>query len=925
MNVIKYLIALLLIFLYQDSFAQITIDGTVTDADLNPVNDALVEIIDEDDSTNVYSANTNEQGYFSISAITGIETKLSQTPQDYIVLSNYPNPFNPSTAIYFELPKADNIKIVIYDILGREVRALYKAFHEAGSDQIIWDGRNNRNSPVAAGIYLCRLKTKDKFKVHKMVLLDGGSSNSIIGTRHLSKKKFYETKNVDSQFTFTIRVSSDQIIPTELNHLACKSDTTITLIVLKILKTLTIGSSGGEVNLDKFTMEIPEGAFDSNSELKVFEALSDEYDENTASKIFGVEGIPVNFSKPLNITIEPEKELTGESYISVGHDYEIPFTNSSQIVYKFLETEDTSGFLMAKLSPNSAYLNKGLAKTNSSGYKQNKIYFTSKTGYFSELSYNNHFKIFSPNLNVKLLGNTLEVNYDLVKAVGFETDNINFPVEVYIKKLKPELTKRGCIYYPTYGQKNMSLLIDRDRIGGVSVSSLREYAIGVFRSYDNDFFLPNEFTGKVNPGHYWFHHAAASWLEEKRWNNPDANFYPVDYNHADYMYPGENSGDNRLYPFLGITKGAGNNSKSSLKYGGGMSTLIKYIEKNYGEAPILSIYNFIKDQRIHPVEAIKRVLSEPSIWWTDYLEEYMEGQLYPFNKDQAFAFYDEPSEFTLINFEGGRYKINNKDDTLKIFKNIKFPSLSAKAFLVEGNFTAFDPSSIIQFKLKETDDTMIVYGGSPDDKYIKLGKGASYSGNIGEFLQAGNVRFIIVVINSEAEYPYDGLTNINLEVRIKEGLHFNHCTISVRVNGVFEQHSTYTTPSVDTVYGWSAKWYTKGKCTGYVYDGKIDTELQGGGEGTIKLTLDENLNIVSFNVTATDNDGTNKSEWSCSGANISPTYQKTDYVEYKIYHQDAFNKLTNVYAYYEDTNWNSKMIRYFCDDNSSLEIVLSKF
>ncbi|MEJ2616085.1 MAG: T9SS type A sorting domain-containing protein [Ignavibacteriaceae bacterium] len=180
MEVIKYLTVLLLIFLYQDSFAQITIDGTVTDADLNPVSDALVEIIDEDDSTNVYSANTNEQGYFSISAITDIEEDLSQVPQNYIVLSNYPNPFNPSTAIYFELPKADDIEIVIYDILGREIRVLYKAFHEAGSDQIIWDGRNNRNSPVAAGIYLCRLKTKDMFKVHKMVLLDGGSSSPFL-------------------------------------------------------------------------------------------------------------------------------------------------------------------------------------------------------------------------------------------------------------------------------------------------------------------------------------------------------------------------------------------------------------------------------------------------------------------------------------------------------------------------------------------------------------------------------------------------------------------------------------------------------------------------------------------------------------------------------------------------------------------------
>ena len=169
--------AFLSVFFVDQIQSQIKIDGNVTDAELNPVSNVLVEIIDEDDSTNVYFSNTNEQGYFTISVITGIETNLSQLPQDYIVLSNYPNPFNPSTVIYFELPKADNVEITIYDILGREVRELYNAFHEAGSDQIIWDGSNNWNSHVSAGIYFCRLKTKDQFKVNKMVLLDGGSNS----------------------------------------------------------------------------------------------------------------------------------------------------------------------------------------------------------------------------------------------------------------------------------------------------------------------------------------------------------------------------------------------------------------------------------------------------------------------------------------------------------------------------------------------------------------------------------------------------------------------------------------------------------------------------------------------------------------------------------------------------------------------------
>ncbi len=53
--------------------------------------------------------------------------------------------------------------------------SLFSGFHDAGADEIHWDGKNNYNQAVSAGIYLCQLKTKDHFKVNKMVLLDGGT------------------------------------------------------------------------------------------------------------------------------------------------------------------------------------------------------------------------------------------------------------------------------------------------------------------------------------------------------------------------------------------------------------------------------------------------------------------------------------------------------------------------------------------------------------------------------------------------------------------------------------------------------------------------------------------------------------------------------------------------------------------------------
>ena len=74
-------------------------------------------------------------------------------PEAFLLTQNYPNPFNPSTQIEYDLPKAGQVSLVVYDILGREVTTLASGYHEAGRYTARWDA-----GAQASGVYIARVK-----------------------------------------------------------------------------------------------------------------------------------------------------------------------------------------------------------------------------------------------------------------------------------------------------------------------------------------------------------------------------------------------------------------------------------------------------------------------------------------------------------------------------------------------------------------------------------------------------------------------------------------------------------------------------------------------------------------------------------------------------------------------------------------------
>jgi len=95
----------------------------------------------------------------------------SSMPTHYSLHQNYPNPFNPITTIQYDLPGQSQVEIVIFDIMGREVRALVNQKQDFGYKSVVWDATNNLGQPVSAGMYLYRISAGDFHQVKKMILL----------------------------------------------------------------------------------------------------------------------------------------------------------------------------------------------------------------------------------------------------------------------------------------------------------------------------------------------------------------------------------------------------------------------------------------------------------------------------------------------------------------------------------------------------------------------------------------------------------------------------------------------------------------------------------------------------------------------------------------------------------------------------------
>jgi immune inhibitor A len=151
---------------HADSFLAATLDTAYIDSDPDPVT-PYYRVAAVDSNGNVSNSTP------AIAPDTIIVANAAQpgVPITYRLYQNYPNPFNPNTTIRFDLPIVTHVRILVFDLAGREIQRLADDRFQAGQHLVQWSGLSDAGRESPAGIYIVRLETPRFTANKKMVLL----------------------------------------------------------------------------------------------------------------------------------------------------------------------------------------------------------------------------------------------------------------------------------------------------------------------------------------------------------------------------------------------------------------------------------------------------------------------------------------------------------------------------------------------------------------------------------------------------------------------------------------------------------------------------------------------------------------------------------------------------------------------------------
>ena len=160
--------------------AEPLLEGRVRLESGEPVADAQVRLFDLTDLRRgaIARAQTDGTGYFALplAALGGMAL-----PKRFVLGPNYPNPFNPSTIIPYQLAASSVVRLEVFNLLGQRIATLVDEERPAGFHTATWTATNAAGRAVAAGVYIYRMTVGEERQTGRMVLIDGQAGMPAVG------------------------------------------------------------------------------------------------------------------------------------------------------------------------------------------------------------------------------------------------------------------------------------------------------------------------------------------------------------------------------------------------------------------------------------------------------------------------------------------------------------------------------------------------------------------------------------------------------------------------------------------------------------------------------------------------------------------------------------------------------------------------
>ncbi len=656
----------------------------------------------------------------------------------------------------------------------------------------------------------------------------------------------------------------------------------------------TVGKDGGELSVKNIHVSIPAGSFAADTKMELKKQTGENvFGTNKASEYYTITGIPVDFSKPVTITVTPDENAGANLFMAMGEESFVPSLNKMEVNYSFVESTLKEGKYLFNLTPAETD-NDAKGKTMDLTFGLVKD-FACKGGGTKSTRASSKFQIYYDTKKVRdydaeKLEKYLNDAYDELVNMGFSfSKRTSWPISAYLYNRQSYSQNRLGEFVSSKFGNNWSYMTFN--AGYMSDQTLMKSTAGhelfhlVQALYDPRW----AFTKAISAGNfYWLDEATATWFEEIM---------------AGEAYSSPTRKGHHMEPLKGVYKGANENPQH---YGYGMAAFVKSMVGQTDKSTLSNIYQKISEGAENPVKAINGGASKTvSEMYPFFLDEYFNGKVY-----------SDFEQSSLLTAEGVQtWNIASEGDTLKTFDNA-YPGISTKIFKLNLSHDGFDDNSTLIIKTDEIAFApKFVYkmqGGSVF-KLLDMGKSELSITGLKQ-LQKDKALILAVVANS-------GYTDNNFKTTFNIVKMGGFKPIRAAVKLYIEGESNGSVSNVQaTTGGIYATNHIKGSFSKNTFTASFDTESGSDGD-PLKIRNMGNFTIT-FNPTGdrivsgtfklerdrtwTDRDGTTANDYEIATFKIRDIPINTIWKKNDIFNADYEEKGTNVGNKIYDVEYNSR-------------------